>query len=187
MRTAFKLFIKQWRVNSVSQLSYNNSISRVRLQSNSSTQVHVTVTVHPLPTPYTLCPSVSRVTASERPLNDSVGCPSSLLKLLTVLGFIIDETLESRILRYARFANFCQNEHSSMAVPVPSSATVMELEGILYVRVRATVSSTPMTPHYSFGYHLGSTSGPTRRHHKPQRGRYTSLLALTSHTDSGSD
>lgn len=45
--------------------------------------------------PYTQCPLVSRVTASDQPLNDSVGCPSSLLKLLTVLGFIIDETLSA--------------------------------------------------------------------------------------------
>lgn len=44
---------------------------------------------------YTQCPSVNRVTASNRPLNDSAVCPSSLLKLLTVFGFIIDETLSA--------------------------------------------------------------------------------------------
>lgn len=46
-------------------------------------------------TPYTRCPSVNRVTASDLPLNDSEGCPSSLLTLLTLLGFIINDTLSA--------------------------------------------------------------------------------------------
>lgn len=85
--------LKSTNRHSTVQPSCNTFTSASQLlRCSKSARVTVTVTVHPQ---HTQCPSVNRVTASDLPLNDSEGCPSSLLTLLTLLGFIINDSLSA--------------------------------------------------------------------------------------------
>lgn len=117
--------------------------------------MHVTALVHPRQPGYLLDSSARGVTASVRPLNDSVDCRSSLQKLLTVWDFIIDETLSAwcsnmqdlqTSVRLNTLLSECLHHHLILT---------WNGEGIfcVCVRVHAIVSSTlflaKLTPHYS--------------------------------------
>lgn len=90
---------KSTNQDSIVYPSYNISISTVQLLITVvirlMLQLQLLYIHSSAVTPYTQCPSVNCVTASDRHLNDSAGWSSSSLKLLTLLGFIIDEPLSA--------------------------------------------------------------------------------------------
>ena len=107
----------------------------------------------------TQCPSVSRVIASDCSLNDSVGCPSSLLKLPTVLAFIIDETLSAgysnmQDLQTSVKMNTLLSQWPHRHLPV--SWHEIKRVGLLYVCKQDCVQFSPLP----CAWHLIIVSGP---------------------------
>lgn len=181
--------------------SYNISIPTVQLLITVVIRLMLQLQllyVHSAVTPYTQCPSVNCVTASDRPLNDSVGCPSTSLKLLTLLGFIIDETLSAgysnmqdlqTFVRMNKLLSQCLYHHLPLSW---NWETGSKMKVCVCVWVCAIVFSNlfsaKLTPHYSTEITMAQTlapcsaSGPLQTPQGPLE-----VSSLSPHTDSSSN